>query len=136
MSSKITIPIAVVISVIVTAGIMYAIGFEQEPQVTQTPQTEIIYVEKTHSDILEGTNDIKKISSQEELTDLLQPSLFGGGTSTIPNRIKNGRQLMKAAVMMQNQMPLLLPEAGFKITRRMIIQLQMFKSKTWMNQII
>ena len=39
MSSKIIIPIAVVISVIVTAGIMYAIGFEQEPQVVQKFQT-------------------------------------------------------------------------------------------------
>ena len=79
MNTKITIPIAVVISVIVTNGIMYSIGFEQEVQITQTPETEIVYVEKTVSDILEGTNEIKKISSQEELTDLLQASaLFGG----------------------------------------------------------
>ena len=79
MNSKITIPIAVVISVIVTSGIMYSVGFEQEVQVTQTPQTEIVYVEKTVSDILEGTNEIKKISSQEELSNLLQASaLFGG----------------------------------------------------------
>ncbi|MCE2614694.1 MAG: beta-propeller domain-containing protein, partial [Nitrosopumilus sp. (ex Thoosa mismalolli)] len=79
MNSKITIPIAVVISVIVTTGIMYSIGFEQEIQVTQTPEPEIVYVEKSFSEILEGTNKIKKISSQEELANILQVSaLFGG----------------------------------------------------------
>ena len=60
MNSKITIPIAVVISVIVTAGIMYSVGFEQEVQVTQTPQTEIIYVEKTVSDILRRNKSNKE----------------------------------------------------------------------------
>jgi len=37
MSSKIVIPIAVAISVIVTAGIMYGISFDQQPQVSQIP---------------------------------------------------------------------------------------------------
>jgi len=44
MSSKVIIPIAVAISVIVTAGIMYSIDFDQSPQVSQTPTPEIIYV--------------------------------------------------------------------------------------------
>ena len=102
MNSKITIPIAVVISVIVTAGIMYSVGFEQEVQVTQTPQTEIVYVEKTVSDILEGTNEIKKISSEEELTDLLQASaLFGG--NFYDNRARMVDFAMpEAAVMMES----------------------------------
>jgi len=69
MSSKIII--AVAISVIVTAGIMYAIGFDQQPQVSQIPTPEIIYVDKSVSEYFEGTNDIKKISSQEELEDIL-----------------------------------------------------------------
>ena len=81
MNSKIIVPIAVVISVIVTVGIMYSVGFEQEIQVTQTPQPEIVYVEKSFLEILEGTNEIKKISSQEELTNLLQASALFGDNS-------------------------------------------------------
>ena len=61
LSSKIIIPIAVAISVIVTAGIMYAIGFEQEPQIVEVPTPEIVYVDKSKVlRIFEGTNDIKK----------------------------------------------------------------------------
>jgi len=79
MSSKVIIPIAVAISVIVTAGIMYGIAFDQQSQVSQTPTPEIIYVDKSISEFFEGTNDIKKISSQEELKDILEASsLFGG----------------------------------------------------------
>ena len=79
MSSKITIPIVIAISVIVTAGIMFSLGFDNQPQITQTPQTEIIYVDKAVSEFFEGTNDVKKISSQEELKDILETSsLFGG----------------------------------------------------------
>jgi uncharacterized secreted protein with C-terminal beta-propeller domain len=78
MSSKIIIPIAVAISTIVTAGIMYAIAFDQQPEILQTPP-EIIYVDKSISEFFEGTNDIKKISSQEELKNILEASsLFGG----------------------------------------------------------
>ena len=80
LSSKILIPIAVTISVIVTAGIMYAVGFEQEPQIVQVPQPEIVYVDKSVSEFFEGTNDIKQISSQEDLVSILEASsLFGGG---------------------------------------------------------
>jgi uncharacterized secreted protein with C-terminal beta-propeller domain len=78
MSSKIIIPIAVAISVLVTTGIMYAIAFDQQPEILQTPP-EIIYVDKSASEFFEGTNDIKKISSQEELKDILEASsLFSG----------------------------------------------------------
>jgi len=55
MSSKIIIPIAVAISVIVTAGIMYSIGFDQQPQISQIPTPEIVYVDKTVSEYFEGT---------------------------------------------------------------------------------
>ncbi len=80
MNSKIIIPIAIVISVIVTAGIMYTIGFDQQPQVSQIPSPEIVYVDKSVSKYFEGTHDIKKISSQEELEEILEASiLFGGG---------------------------------------------------------
>ena len=79
MSSKIIIPIAVAISVLVTAGIMYSIGFEQQPQVSQIPEPEVVYVDKPISEYFEGTHDIKKISSQGELEDILEASsLFGG----------------------------------------------------------
>jgi len=79
MNSKIIIPIAVAISVLVTAGIMYSIGFDQQPQVSKIPMPEIIYVDKSVSEYFEGTHDIKKISSQEELVNILEAStLFGG----------------------------------------------------------
>ncbi|MCH8915546.1 MAG: beta-propeller domain-containing protein [Thaumarchaeota archaeon] len=78
MSSKMIVLIAVVISVIVTAGIMYTIDFNQQPQVSQIPTPEIIYVDKSVSKYFGGTHDIKKISSQEELEDILKASaLFG-----------------------------------------------------------
>ncbi|PHR88642.1 MAG: copper amine oxidase, partial [Moritella sp.] len=73
MSSKVIIPIVIAISVIVTAGIMYGISFEQQPQIVQSPP-EIIYVDKTVSEFFEGTNEIKKISSQEELKNILEAS--------------------------------------------------------------
>ena len=78
MSSKVIIPIVIAISVIVTAGIMYGISFEQQPQVVQLPP-EIIYVDKTVSEFFEGTNEIKKISSQEELKNILEASLLFSG---------------------------------------------------------
>ena len=45
MSSKVIIPIAVAISIIVTAGIMYSIDFDQQSQVSQIPPPEIVYVD-------------------------------------------------------------------------------------------
>ena len=81
MNSKIIIPISIVLSVVITAGIMYSIEFEQQqPQVVQVPPTpEIIYVEKSNSDFFAGTNDIKKISSHEELKNVLETSAVFGG---------------------------------------------------------
>jgi len=79
MSSMIIIPIAVAISVIVTAGIMYSVGFDQQPQVSQTPTPEIIYIDKSVSEYFEGTDDIKKISSQEDLEKILEASTSFGG---------------------------------------------------------
>jgi len=97
MSSKIIIPIAVVISVIVTAGIMYSIDFDQQPQISQAPTPEIVYVDKSVSEYFEGTHDIKKISSQEELEDILEASaLFGG--SFFDNRILTRNMVVDEAV--------------------------------------
>ena len=80
MSSKIIIPIAIAISVIVTAGIMYSVGFNQQPIVFGGTQTsEIIYMDKSVSEYFEGTQDIKKISSEEELRDILEASASLGG---------------------------------------------------------
>ena len=87
MSSKVIIPVVIVISVLVTAGIMYSILNEQDPQIVQSPP-EIIYVDKTVSEFFEGTNEIKKISSQEELKSILEASSsisgnFYGGNSLV-----------------------------------------------------
>ena len=82
MSSKIIIPIAVVVSVLVTAGVMFAV-LEQTVEVqvvTETSEPEIIYVDKVVSEYFEGTNEIKKISSQQELRGILEASSsFSGG---------------------------------------------------------
>lgn len=80
MDSKITILIAIVISVIVTAGIMYAVGFEEQPRIiVKTPSPELVYIDKSASEIFNGTNEIKKISSQEELKSILETSALLGG---------------------------------------------------------
>jgi len=101
MSSKIIVPIAVVISVIVTAGIMYGISFDQQPQVSQTPTPEIIYIDKSISEYFEGTDDIKKISSQEDLENILEASsLFGG--NFFDNRFLTRNMVVDEAVMFES----------------------------------
>ena len=82
MDPKITIPIAVVISVIATMGVMMVVPLEFNSQsqmpVTefddqpQMPVTESVYVDKTSSKMFKGTNDVKAITSQEELKDILE----------------------------------------------------------------
>lgn len=100
MNSKIIIPIAIAISVIVTAGIMYSIGFDQQPQVSQIPTPEIIYVDKSVSEYFEGTHNIRKISTQEELKEILETSAsFGGGF--YDNRILTRNMAVNDAVMFE-----------------------------------
>ena len=79
MSSKIMMPIAVAVSVIVTAGIMYAINFDQQSEVFVNSTPKIGYVDKSVSEFFEGTNEIKQISSQEDLKDILETSALLGG---------------------------------------------------------
>jgi len=99
MNPKITIPIAVIISVIVTAGIMYSVEFEQ-PQVSQVSEPEIIYVDKSVSKYFEGMHDIKQILSQEDLKQILEASaLFGG--QFFDNRVFSTRMMVDDAVMME-----------------------------------
>ena len=80
MNTKIILPIAVVLAVIATAGIMFAIGFDQQPDVTtNTPSPQVVYVDRTVSDLFEGTQEIRKISSESELKDILAASnIFEG----------------------------------------------------------
>ena len=81
MSSKIILPIVVAVSVIVTVGIMFAIGFDQQPEVTTIPTPpQIVYVDKTVSEFFKGTQEIRKISSESELKNILAASsIFDGG---------------------------------------------------------
>ena len=74
MNSKIIIPITIIISVIVTAGIMYTVDFKQQPQIVQIPEPEIVYINKSASEYFKGTNEVKKISSQQELQNILEAS--------------------------------------------------------------
>jgi uncharacterized secreted protein with C-terminal beta-propeller domain len=79
MNSKATIPIAIIVSVIVTAGIMVTLDFGQQPLTTHVIPPETIYIDKSTSKYFEGTNNIKKISSQEELKSILETSsMFSG----------------------------------------------------------
>ncbi|KFM21756.1 copper amine oxidase-like protein [Marine Group I thaumarchaeote SCGC AAA799-B03] len=88
MDTKNSIAIAVIVSVIATFGVTMSFvplytetEFESPDPVEilgNTPEPEIIYVDKSISKFFEGTNDIKKISSQEELVSILEAtSSFG-----------------------------------------------------------
>ena len=81
MNSNTILPIAVVIAVIATAGIIFGLGLSTQPEVTTTPTPpQVIYVNKTVSEIFEGTQEIKKISSESELREILTTSsIFDGG---------------------------------------------------------
>ncbi|MCH7966505.1 MAG: beta-propeller domain-containing protein [Thaumarchaeota archaeon] len=116
MSSKIIIPVAVVISVIVTAGIMYTIGFDQQPQVSQIPSPEIVHVNKSVSEYFEGTQDIKKISSQEELEDILEASILFGG-NFYDNRILTRNMIVNDAVIFETAMSEGVPSPTLSIAK-------------------
>jgi len=81
MNSKIILPIAVLVTIIATAGVMFAIGVGQQPEIVrETSPPEIVYVDRTVSDLFEGTQEIRKISSESELKDILAASnVFDGG---------------------------------------------------------
>lgn len=111
LSSKITIPIAIAVSVIITAGIMYAVGFDQEQQIVQAPQPEIVYVDKSVSEFFEGTNDVKKITSQEDLVSILEASSSFGGMFYDTRVIRS--MAVEEAVTTDSAMPAAVP-AGFK----------------------
>ena len=100
MNSKITIPIAISISIIVTAGIMYSMEFEQ-PQTSQVSEPEIISNSKLGSEFFENTQEIRKISSQEELKKVLDASAFFGG-QFFDNRVFSNRMMVNDAVMESN----------------------------------
>ncbi len=74
MNTKIILPIAVAVAVFATAGVMFAIGINQQPEVTIEPSPEIIYVNKTVSEFFEGTQEVRKISSESELREILSAS--------------------------------------------------------------
>ena len=74
MNTKIAIPIIIAVSVIITAGITYSIDLKPEQQASQTSDPEIIYVEKPDAMYFEGTNNIKKIESHEDLKNILSES--------------------------------------------------------------
>ncbi|MCA9828604.1 MAG: beta-propeller domain-containing protein [Nitrosopumilus sp.] len=98
MNSKITIPIIVAISVIATAAITYSISFEQGSQVLQKVTPEIIYVEKETSRYFDGTQDIRKIDSQEELRTIIKASTVFEG-QFFDDRVFSTRMMAGNAVM-------------------------------------
>ena len=79
MNLKIIIPLTVIISVVITAGIIYSIEFKQPSKTSEIPSPpEIIYVEKQDSEFFEGTDNIKKISSPEELKKIIDTTVLFG----------------------------------------------------------
>ena len=74
MNQTIIISIAIIVSILGTAGIMYAILPDQVQQVMDIPEPQIIYVDKSVSDLFTGTDEIKQISSQNELKEILTSS--------------------------------------------------------------
>jgi len=105
MNSKITISIAIIISITITTGIIFSLGFEQQSQITQTSTPEIVYVDKTISKYFEGTNDIKKIESNEELKDILETSTRMDG-NFYDDRMFRGNIIFQETMMMDE-------DAGF-----------------------
>ena len=81
MSSKIILPVAVAVAVIITAAVMLAFIPQQQTVVTtETPPPQVVYVNKTVSEFFEGTQEVRKISSESELREILAASnVFDGG---------------------------------------------------------
>ena len=77
--NPIILPIAVAIAVIATFAIMFTINANQQPQIAEVPSPpQIVYVNKTTSEYFEGYQEIKKISSESELKEILAASnLYG-----------------------------------------------------------
>ena len=101
MNSKITIPVVIIISVIATIGIMYSLGFEQQQaQVSQKPSPEIIYVDNSSSELFKGTQEIKKISSHSELTQIIDASAIIDG-NLYNSRISMPNMMMEDDVMFE-----------------------------------
>jgi uncharacterized secreted protein with C-terminal beta-propeller domain len=101
MNSKIILPIAVIVAIIATAGVMFAIGFDKQPEIVrEISPPEIIYVNKTVSEFFEGTQEIRKISSESELKDILAASnVFDGG-------FNDDRVFMTGGFMMEESLAL------------------------------
>ena len=83
MSSKIILPVAVAVAVIITAAVMLALIPQQQTVVTtETPPPQVVYVNKTVSEFFEGTQELRKISSESELREILAASnVFDDGFS-------------------------------------------------------
>ena len=63
------------VAVIVTAGVMFAIGPNQQTEVVVEPSPpQIVYVNKTISEFFEGTQEVRPISSESELREILSAS--------------------------------------------------------------
>jgi len=116
MNSKITVPIAIAISVIVTAGIMYSIDFEQQPQIIHSPESETSYGDKSDSNYFEGTQNIKKIASQEELKKILNFSESFGGQIYDNRTFRTTMAIEEMAL--DSAMPTAIPESETVMEKR------------------
>jgi len=104
MNSKTTLLIAVAVSVIVTAGIMFAIGYNQEPKVTTiSSPPQIIYVNNTGSQFFEGNQEIKKISSESELKEILAASSTFDGNFYDVSSTNSGSFVLEEALDIQRR---------------------------------
>ena len=70
-----------IVAVIVTAAVTLAFIPQQQTLVpTETPPPQVIYINQTVSEFFEGSQEIRKISSESELREILAASsIFDGG---------------------------------------------------------
>ena len=99
------------VAVIVTAGVMFAIGFNQQPEVVVEPSPpQIVYVNKTVSEFFEGSQEVKKISSESELREILAASNSFDGSGFDDMMIRtDGVFVMEEALEMERRA---MPEAA------------------------
>jgi len=113
MNPKIILPIAVIIAIIATAGVMFAIGFDKQPEtLRETSPPEIVYVDRTVSDLFKGTQDVIKISSESELKNILAASNISDGGFYDDRVFIRDSFLMEESLELSARAPEAAPTAG------------------------
>ena len=95
---------------------MYSIDFEQQPQIIHSPESETSYGDKSDSNYFEGTQNIKKIASQEELKKILNFSESFGGQIYDNRTFRTTMAIEEMAL--DSAMPTAIPESETVMEKR------------------